>query len=203
MKRMAIIERDREFAIRARHAFQAAGYDVESLERPDGAFDLFLIEAHWCGVVRTRYPQSGIIAVTEDAAIHPDTLAAGADESILKTAPMREVIARANAVLRRVNRNVFESPAWKDRDLQIYLDSLRVIRDGTQTFLSKGEADVLLILLRQSPAFVSVEQIRASVPGGTDGVSRSAIEARLKGLRRKIGADRIANRIGFGYSFHA
>jgi hypothetical protein len=48
---------------------------------------------------------------------------------------------------------------------------------------------------------MSVERIRAELNEDSTPVTRSAIEARLKSLRRKIGSDLITNRIGYGYSF--
>ncbi len=216
MRSMAIIDRDRSFARQVGRAFESEGYLVEWFDVPSKAlgalrsrtFDLLLIDAGRTGVefcrrvrceaLRTDVP---IIALTDDPSAHAETLMAGADESVMRTLGMRELIARARAVARRAAQGLSESAAYADHTLKIYPDTMRIIRAGEQIYLSKGESDVLSLLIRYAPASVSVERIRTELSTPTKPLSRSAIEARLKSLRRKIGPDRIRNRIGFGYSF--
>ena len=215
MRNMAIIDRDRSFARQIGRAFESEGYDVEWFDAPAKAlgalrsrtFDLLLIDAgrtgaEFCRRVRSEALRTDvpIIAMTDDASAHTETLRAGADESVMRTLGMRELIARARAVARRATHGLSEVAAYADASLKIYPDTMRVIRSGEQIYLSKGEADVLALLLRHAPASLSVERIRAELSTSRS-LSRSAIEARVKSLRRKIGAERITNRIGFGYSF--
>ncbi|HEU4523241.1 MAG TPA: winged helix-turn-helix domain-containing protein [Thermoanaerobaculia bacterium] len=195
MRRMKIIDNDEEFVRRVQLAFEAAGYELEKTGRSP---DLLLVSADAAAHCRARYPDAAIIAVANVSEAHPDALR-HADESVLRSASMRELVARADAVLRRVSTLARESAAYEDEELRIYPDTMRVVRDGRQIFLSKGEADVLALLIRHSPASLPVERIREEVSNGR--VSRSAIEARLKGLRRKVGSHLITNRIGFGYAF--
>ncbi|HUP45414.1 MAG TPA: response regulator transcription factor [Thermoanaerobaculia bacterium] len=218
MRRIAIIDDDALFALGARREFEGAAYDVEwfGVHREGVAatltrtFDLVLlsVEADGPGIETCRRLREEaaradvpIIAVTTNPELHSDALLSGADESFLKSSSLRELLARADAVLRRAGPATFEAAAYEDDDLKIFPDTMRVIRRGEQIFLSKGESDVLALLIRHAPASLPVERIREEVSMASRSVSRSTIEARLKGLRRKIGHDRIANRIGFGYSF--
>ncbi|HEX6177817.1 MAG TPA: winged helix-turn-helix domain-containing protein [Thermoanaerobaculia bacterium] len=206
MKRVAIIGGDLLFVRRAQRIFEAEGFEAEAFDEVGVAirqtFDLivFEIDAASLDVVRQFRSDSAIITVSSDASLHADALAAGADESVLKTTGARELIARANAVLRRASVARTTRPAYEDEEVAIYLDALSVVHGGRQTSLSKGEADVLALLIRNGAAPLSVERIRQEVSIRSE-LSRSAIEARLKGLRRKIGPDLIANRPGFGYCF--
>lgn len=218
MRSLAIIDRDRLFARQVGRAFEAEGYEVEWFEGQAKAlailrcrtFDLLLIEVgddgsgvELCRRVRAEALRSDVplIAATADSAAHTDALQAGADESVVRTLPMRELIVRARAVMRRASRGRRESAAYADQRLEIYPDTMRVIRGGQQIYLSKGESDVLSLLIRYAPASLSVERIRAELSTAEKSLSRSGVEARLKSLRRKVGADRITNRVGFGYSF--
>ncbi|MGZ8866928.1 MAG: response regulator transcription factor [Thermoanaerobaculia bacterium] len=215
---MAIIDRDRLFARQVGRAFEAEGYEVEWFEGHARAlaslrsktFDLLLVEVgddgfgvELCRRVRAEALRSDVplIAATTDPAAHPDALRAGADESVVRTLGMAELIMRARAVMRRASHGWRESAAYADERLEIYPDTMRVIRSGQQIYLSKGESDVLSLLIRHAPASLSVERIRTELSTPAKLLSRSAVEARLKSLRRKVGSDRITNRIGFGYSF--
>src|SRR5688500_13573096 len=113
MRRMAIIDSDLVFVRHARLAFEAEGYEVEWFDGPAKAlpevrartFDLLLIDgehdgAELCRRLRREALRGDvpIIAATTDPSMHPETLIAGADESVLKTLSSRELTARASAV---------------------------------------------------------------------------------------------------------
>ncbi|HUP47324.1 MAG TPA: response regulator transcription factor [Thermoanaerobaculia bacterium] len=216
---MAVIDDDASFARRVRRLFEPHGCEVEWHTASPAAmaavcqrtFDLLFIDV-WtradgldlCRRIRSEALTGGvaIIAVTIDAAVHVEALSAGADQSVVKRASDREIVARAHAVLRRAANGLGETAAYADPTLRIFPETMRVLRSGEQIRLSKGESEVLALLIRHAPAALSVGRIRAEL-SGPGPVSRSAIEARLKSLRRKIGKEMITNRIGFGYSFSA
>ena len=218
VRRLAIITNDMVFAHRTQRVFEAAMFDVEILAAGTEAtgawlrrtFDLVIVDVdasdrrlELCRQLRLDAVQRrvAIIVATDHSSLHADALSAGADESVVKVTTGRELIARANAVLRRA-APPSDIAAYEDDELKVYPDTMRVIRDGQQVLLSKGESDVLALLIRNAPAPLSVEKIREEVSSDPP-LSRSAIEARLKGLRRKLGGGLIVNRVGFGYFFHA
>ena len=214
---MAIIDSDALFARQVRLVFEAEGYDVEWFDRPSTAlphlrhrtFDLILAGSgggtDFYRRMRNeaRTVDIAIIATTSDPDSHPEALIAGADASVVKTINMRELVARATAVMRRASRGPREIAAYSAPSIEIFPDTMRVIREGRQIALSKGEADLLALLIRNAPASIPVERIRAELSAHSTALSRSAIEGRLKSLRRKIGPELIVNRLGFGYSFAA
>jgi DNA-binding response OmpR family regulator len=198
--------------------FEGENFEVEWFAEPEvglaavrrRTFDLLVVDVgdhgeatSLCRVIRAEsaHPDVPLIAATSNAEVHAEALVAGADESVLKSLSGREILARVAAVLRRAAPNFEEKAAYDDDEVRIYPDTMRVIRGSHQIYLSKGEADVLSLLLRHAPMSMSVERIRAELNEDSTPVTRSAIEARLKSLRRKIGSDLITNRIGYGYSF--
>ena len=212
---MAIIDGDARFARQVRQVFEAEGFEVVWFDRPSKAlpelrsrtFDLILATSDGGPDLYRRLRNEArsvdvpIIAATVDPDSHAEALAAGADGSILKSFGMRELLARTTAVLRRASRSLSDTAIYSAPSIEIFPDTMRIIRSGRQIALSKGEADVLALLIRNAPASVPVERIRAELSTPAAPLSRSGIEGRLKNLRRKIGADLIVNRIGFGYSF--
>src|SRR5687768_16043161 len=97
MRRMAIIDRDRSFARQVGRTFESEGYDVEWYDVPGKAlralrsrtFDLLLTAAVRPGADFCRRARSealrtdvAIIAMTDDASAHVETLRAGVDESV-------------------------------------------------------------------------------------------------------------------------
>lgn len=217
MKRMGVVGGEPLFCRRLRSLFEADGFAVECFAGPQElleatrsrTFDALFIEIgpafdgiDLCRRVRSEGLQSDvpIIAVTEDPSDHPDALAAGADDSVVRTLSMRELLARSRSVLRRAANGLQEEAAYADGVLKIFPETMRIISHGSQINLSRGESAVLALLIRHAPAALPVERIRSELG---EQVTRSAIEARLKSLRKKIGRHLIENRTGYGYSFAA
>ena len=59
------------------------------------------------------------------------------------------------------------------------------------------------MLIREAPAPVTMASIRGELAAGQDRLGRTTIEARIKSLRRKLGAERIETRVRLGYAFVA
>ena len=207
-RRLAILDADSDFAHSVRLAFERDGFDVEHYAKGEAAlgsrpYDLVIVDdgLELCRRLRERSRDLGILVVSAQAE-EPDRIAAleaGADDHIAKPASVREVVARANAVLRRRSNPV--ATPYSEEGLMILLDGSFVIRGSERIPLSRGEADVLSILLRASPAVVPVEKICAELSTPAAPVRRTTIDARVKSLRRKIGRARIETRAGFGYAF--
>lgn len=211
MKRMALIDDDRDFVRAVRLAFEREDFAVEWF--PTAAtglaaitsrrFDLVLIDSSLPDAIAVcRSVSIPIIAFAAQATEEDRvaTLESGADDHLSKPPNMRELVARVRAVLRR-GRQIEAAPQYSDSALTIDIGASLVIRDGKRIPLSRGEADVLALLLRASPAVLSVEQIRTELSAPARPLTRTTIDARIKSLRRKIGRERIETRTGFGYAF--
>lgn len=113
-------------------------------------------------------------------------LESGADDCVPRSISPRELVARIHSVLRR-------TPAPQPA-LDISLSEMRV-RTGTATHnLTRGEAEVLSLLLDHAPSPVPTRRIAELLAA-----RRGTIESRIKGLRRKLGPERLVSRGSLGY----
>jgi DNA-binding response OmpR family regulator len=104
-------------------------------------------------------------------------------------------------VLRRSQGQTEESTGYDDGHLHIDARTLRVVVDGREVKLARKELELLLMLIRNRPAVVSRDRILAEVWQMSDEVETRTVDAHVRNLRKKIGKDRIATVIGYGYRF--
>lgn len=76
-------------------------------------------------------------------------------------------------------------------------DAMRVRVDGRTHDLTRGEAEVLSLLVEHAPRPLTIQQILAMLPE-EHRVKRGTVESRIKSLRRKLGG-RLVSRGQFGY----
>jgi DNA-binding response OmpR family regulator len=213
VRRVAVVDADETFTRVVRTCLESEGFDVNVF--PDRAsarsalatmtFDLVLLDrdlpdGDGLDIVRAAGDTTPAIIVTRRGG-EEDRIAgfaAGADDYVRKPVNVRELSARARAVLRRARST--NGAAYHSRSLEILLDAMIVIRDGVTTPLSLGEAEVLAVLIRHAPAAVPVTRIAGELRAPGREVARTTVEARVKSLRRKLG-DAIESRPGLGYAF--
>lgn len=187
-----------ETAGMALNAVRAASFDVcvLDLDLPDA--DGIAV----CGTIRREKPRMPVIASTEryEEFRCVEALLAGADDVVPKPVSGRELLARIRAVLRRSGKQR-SGPTYQDDQLTVLIDEMRVVVRDRPVPLSLGETRVLALLIRESPAPVSVTRIHRELATGDAEIKRGTIEARIKSLRRKLGKDRIETRAQFGYVF--
>jgi DNA-binding response OmpR family regulator len=118
---------------------------------------------------------------------------AGADDCVVRTLNGRELVARVRNVLRRVSSNVETTTCDLDQ-ITISLAEMRVRNGSVVHELSRGEAEVLTLLIEHSPAPITTVEMARLLPA-----KRATIESRIKSLRKKIGSDRLVTRGRFGY----
>ena len=138
-------------------------------------------------------------------------LGVGADDYMTKPFSMRELVARAKALLRRAER-AREAAAQENAasaDLapieagEVLIDRAqrRVSRGGTDAHLTPTEFD-LLVTLASSPKTVPTrERLLAEVWDWVDASGTRTVDSHVKALRRKLGADLIRTVHGVGYAF--
>jgi two-component system alkaline phosphatase synthesis response regulator PhoP len=130
----------------------------------------------------------------------------GADDYITKPFRAREVVARARAVLRRVNGSMNPVSVLRSDEICLDLDRRVLERDGQTVELTPTEFAVLTALMRNAGRPLTRGQLLDAAQGDTFESYERTIDAHIKNLRRKIEADPanpqlILTVFGIGYKF--
>lgn len=132
----------------------------------------------------------------------------GADDYISKPFSIREVVARAKAVVRR--GSPLEKAGEKIKEEIVQYDNLimnlsqkKTTVDGEEVALTKKEFEILKLLLGQQGRVFSREEILSKVWSDEVFVLDRTIDVNITRLRKKIGqyGKNIVTRLGFGYCF--
>ncbi len=127
----------------------------------------------------------------------------GADDYLVKPVRLRELLARVEAVTRRVRPHAAGGggPGVVEvGDLRVDLDARRAVVAGSDVGLTTTEFDVLAVLARRAGAAVSRQQILDEVWGDAYlAVSRS-LDVHVAALRGKLARPGLLTTVrGFGY----
>ena len=125
------------------------------------------------------------------------SLESGADDYLLKTADMEELIARLRALIRRSGRAV---GALSVGELTLNLEAHSVTKGGDPVSISKREFDVLRALMEGAGRVLTRGQLEQSLYGLNRNVDSNAIEVHAHNLRAKLGAGLLKTVRGVGYT---
>jgi len=210
LRALRVILRDAGFeAVPANDGQEAL--DLAAVSPPDAAIiDLVLPDidgVELCRQLRewTAEPIIVLSAVGDEEA-KVRALAAGADDYVTKPFGPRELIARLEANLRRVDPDPDEA-AIEVHELSIDLATRVVRRSGEEIHLTPTEFDLLRLLVRNRGRLMTHRDLLVSVWGAGYGDDTQVLRAHIANLRRKIepaGARRyIRTDPGVGYRFAA
>ena len=218
--RALIVENDDKVARALSRTLRAEGFEIERASTVRGAVesvgrseyeialvDLGLDDGDGVEVIRALrdHASTGVIAVTArgEEAHRVRGLRAGADDYLVKPFGVAELLARIEAVTRRLRVVRSVSPAQGSIDhggLVIDRDRHEVHHDGEVLRLTRKEFDVFVILARHVGSVVERDHILDQVWHSTwEGSSRS-LDTHMTSLRAKLGATaRISTVRGIGY----
>jgi DNA-binding response OmpR family regulator len=219
--RVALIEDDADIAFTTRVNLEREGYVVSSfgngheglLAVQRGGFDFLILDLNLpdldgftiCRELR-RTPATAKLPILMLTARTSEAdrimgLELGADDYLVKPFSVRELLARVAAILRRARGPEREAGVYDDGHLRVDGQTLRVYVEGEEVKLAKKELELLWMLIRNRPAVVSRDRILSEVWQMAEDVETRTVDAHIRNLRKKIGADRIKTVIGYGYRF--
>jgi DNA-binding response OmpR family regulator len=134
-------------------------------------------------------------------------LGVGADDYLTKPFSMRELVARVQALFRRVDRAVElasrRSPMITLGALEIEPAPRRVSHHGVAVHLTPTEFDLLVCLAEQPGTVLTREHLLAEVWDWPDATGTRTVDSHVKSLRGKLGAGLVRTVHGVGYALDA
>lgn len=180
---------------------EATPYDVILLDRMLPGIDGHEV----CKKLRARQSKAPILMLTALDAVEErvDGLRAGADDYLPKPFDFEELVARIQALHRRVTGYA----AWGSGDyltigkIQFDRGALSVSVDGVEIDLSKKERDLLVLFMTNQGRVLSRERILNTVWGVSQDPLTNVVDVYVARIRRKLGAEsrRIATIRHVGY----
>lgn len=128
----------------------------------------------------------------------------GADDYVTKPFSIKELLARAEALMRRRTKD--EPVVYEFGDCQLDVDACALIREGRQVKLSQGEFKMLHLFLKRAECALTCDEIRNTVWGYSRFITLQDIERTVTTLRKKVERDPnnptfIRTIEGIGYKF--
>lgn len=185
---------------------------LETFQGMNGSIDMVLLDVMlpqidgWtvCREIRkaSEVPVIMLTARSEDFdEVHGFEI--GADDYVTKPVKPTALMARINAMFRRIEKTKTETKVITCAGLEMDDSSHIVTLDGAELVLSPKEYTLLLILLENKGKVISREQLLNQVWGYDYFGGLRTVDTHINRLRIKLGdkGDAIATVRGFGYRF--
>jgi two-component system phosphate regulon response regulator PhoB len=133
-------------------------------------------------------------------------LEVGADDYLVKPFGMRELVARARALMRRSSAKFTASPVLSHGNLRLYPEECRVTRDGRELSLSPKEYRLLELFMQHPRRVWSRDKLLEQIWGHDFFGDSKTVDVHIRWLREKL-EDNPSEPLylqtvrGFGYRF--
>jgi len=213
--RLLLVEDDRRIAADVKAALEAAGYVVEVARDGEDAWfkgdtedygaivlDLGLPGMDGLSVLkrwRANGRQTPVLVLTARGtwAERVDGIDAGADDYLPKPFQMAELLARLRSIVRRSAGHA--TSVVTVGDISLDERQMKISMHGIPVTLSPLEYRLAAYLLLHRGRVVSQQELSENIYGQDDAHDSNAIEVLIGRVRKKLGADVIETRRGFGY----
>lgn len=159
---------------------------------------------HWCGEIRkiSKVPIIFISSASDNMNIVM-AMNMGADDFIAKPFDGTVLIAKVQALLRRVYNFTVSAPVLEHRGAFLNTDDNTLAFNGKSIPLSKNEYRILLCLMESKGKIVSRERLMERLWKTQQFVDENTLTVNINRLRKKLDAagltDFITTKIGLGY----
>ena len=124
----------------------------------------------------------------------------GADDYVSKPFAIEELLARIEALLRRVNANKPVLNKLEFNDISIDMDARIVIQDGEEINLTTKEYELLVELMKNNNKVLSRESLLENIWGYDYEAETNVIDVYIRHLRSKLKNDGYIQTVrGIGY----
>lgn len=155
-----------------------------------------------------KYSKAPIIALSDIRSLEEtlELFTAKFDDVVRKPVHVREILARSEAIWRRVNTTSGQKDAVESDRLRVFFDGRDPEVDGVPLSLPRRERHILEYLVRKKGCRLTKKQIFNAVYGiYSDEVEDSVVEGHIsklrKKLRQRLGYDPIDAKRYIGYSY--
>jgi DNA-binding response OmpR family regulator len=213
--RVLVVEDDARIASDVSRALRASGYIVEVVTNGEDAWfkgdtedygavvlDLGLPGMDGLAVLKRwraneRHMPVLILTARGSWAERVDGIDTGADDYLPKPFRMEELLARLRSIVRRSSGHA--SSVMSAGEITLDERQMKVTRRGIPVSLSPLEYRLVAHLLRNRGRVVSQQELDENVYGHGEEHDPNTLEVLVGRVRKKLGADAIETRRGFGY----
>jgi two-component system, OmpR family, response regulator len=213
--RVLVVENDQRIASDVSRTLEASGYVVQTIANGEDAWFLGDTEDYGAVILDLGLPGMDGLAVLKrwrangrhmpvlvltargSWAERVDGIDAGADDYLPKPFRMEELLARLRSIVRRSAGH--GSSLITAGEITLDERQMKVTRHGVPITLTPLEYRLVAHLLRNRGRVVSQQEIDENVYGHGEEHDSNTLEVLVGRVRKKLGADAIETRRGFGY----
>ncbi|MCY6371307.1 response regulator transcription factor [Clostridium ganghwense] len=208
--KILILEDEKSIRSFMKIKLRALKYDVieaengnEALKKVDGSVDIALLDVmlpdidgfEVCRRLREGYPNIGIIMITakgqdDDKVVG---LGSGADDYLVKPFSPKELVARIEALLRRINRTINKQTAdtnlIKNGPFTLDMNKKVLRKEDVEISITPTEYEIIKLLINNANKTVSRDEILDRVWGKNYFGDIKTVDVNIRRIRRKIEED--------------